>query len=157
MTRRGRAPPAPDDSWARCAESVACHESDAFPRILLLLPTAIALVIGFVFSLSPTLTAAPGVKPAFAATAFSFAALCVCYALAGLPFYRRQGCARGCAVLALAPAARLLALARAARPRAAEPPPPRASEPEFGLPLHAPLAAAAVAEGPVAGAGGAKE
>jgi len=135
---RRRAAPAPDGTWARCCEAVFCHEDDAFPRIFLFFPAAIGLIFGFVFSLSTTLTAAPGVKPAFAAAGFVVAALCAGYALAGLPAVRRDGLAGACAGLARTPQC---------APCAAPRPPPRESAAEFELPPHAEAAAAAGAGG----------
>ena len=123
MPRRAqqRAAPAPEGTWARCLESVCCHEGDCFPRAMLFFPAAIGLIFGFVFALSPTLSAAPGVKPAFSAAGFAVASLCAGCWLAGLPVFRRDGFVRGC----LSIAAPLLRAAAAPRR-----PPRESSAPE---------------------------
>ena len=99
MPRRQRAAPAAEGTWERFFESVACHEADAFPRILLFFPLSIGLVFGFVFTLAPNLEGAPGVKPAFAALGFAAAAASAAYCCAGAPVFRRAGCRAGCADL----------------------------------------------------------
>lgn len=126
--RRGTRPaPAPEGTWARCVESVACHEADPFPRVLLLLPTLIGVVVGFSFSpLNSSVTGAAGVKETFSAIGFTTAALFICYALAGLPLFRREGCARGCTSIARS-AATLPFVAPRRQPDTA---------PEFELPPH---------------------
>ena len=105
MPRRRHAPsPAPEGTWARLWESVFCHEADCFPRVLLFFPFAIGLIFGCVFSApNASLTAAPGVKPSFAALGFLTAAAVLCYWVLGLPFFRaRGGCVGGCSELAAA-------------------------------------------------------
>ena len=145
-TRHPRAP-APEGTWERCVESVACHEADACPRITLLVPTLIALIMGFVFSLQSNITAAPGVKLAFSAIAFTVAALLICIMLAGLPVFRGSGgCVGGCAEIAHAAAACV----------APPPPPPRDVVPEFELPRVAARAAGASAADDCAASGGSR-
>ena len=93
---------------------------------MLLIPTAICIVIGFSFSpLNTSVTSAPGVKETFSAIGFTCAALFICYALAGLPIFRRDGCARGCAAIAMN---------AAAIPFVAAPRQPPDTAPEFELP-----------------------
>jgi hypothetical protein len=99
MTRRRHRIPSLEGTWGRFFESTFCHEKDSFPRILLLVPTFVALIFGFVFALSPTITAADGVKPAFAAVGFVVATIFICYMLSGLPIFRVNGCASGCAAI----------------------------------------------------------
>ena len=101
MARRARqrAAPAAECTWERFFESIACHEADAFPRILLFFPLFIGLVFGFVFTLAPNLSGAPGLKPAFAALGFAAAAASVAWCCAGAPVFRRAGCRAGCAAL----------------------------------------------------------
>jgi hypothetical protein len=96
---------APEGSLARLLEDVLCNPADWFPRALCFFPFAIGLVFGFSFSLSTTLTAAPGVLPALAALGFlSSAAAAACVAL-GAPVCRQRGCVGSCAELAAAAAA----------------------------------------------------
>jgi len=135
--RAHRAAPAPEGTWARCGETVFCHEGDRLPRVMLLLPAAIGLIMGFSFALSRTLSAAPGVIPAFSAAGFTVALLCAGCILAGLPVFRRDGLVRGCATLA----APLFAPRRR---------PPRESAPEAEFLPHDAVAAAAAAAAEVA-------
>lgn len=138
--RRSQAPVSPEGTWERFFESTFCHEKDSFPRGLLLLPTAIALIFGFVFALSTSITAAPGVKPAFSAVGFIVATIFICYMISGLPIFRRDGFARGCTTLMLAPIS-LLYVATAPRQHVE-------SIPEFELPQHA-MVVVTVAENPL--------
>ena len=131
--RTQRAAPAPEGTWARCGETVFCHEGDRLPRALLILPTAIGLIAGFSFALSRTLSAAPGVIPAFSAAGFTVALLCAGCILTGLPVFRRDGLVRGCATLLFAPRR-----------------PPRESAPEAEFLPHDAVAAAAAAAAEVA-------
>jgi hypothetical protein len=117
-------------------ESVLCHESDCFPRILCFFPLAIGLVFGCVFAApNSSVTAAPGVKPALAAIGFTTVGAVLFFWAAGLPHFRAHGLAGGC---------RALAAAAAAAARRAPPPPPAAARGGEARELPAPLAAAAV-------------
>jgi hypothetical protein len=72
-------------------------------RLLLIVPTLIAIVVGFSFALNRNLTAAPGVVPAISATAFLLAVLFIAFILSGLPVFQGAGgCAGGCATLSRA-------------------------------------------------------
>ena len=131
MPRRHPPTPSPEGTLARLLEDVFCHPADCFPRALCFFPFSIGLVLGFSFSLSPTLTAEPGVKPAFAAAGFLAAAAAAVYVSLGLPACRQRGCVGGCSELAAAAAAPCPRCcprpAAAARSSAAEFPPAAAA------------------------------
>ena len=137
--RRQRSAPAPDGTWARCVESVFCHERDCFPRILCLLPLAVSLIFAISFSpLNRSITSEGPAKEVFCALgAVGFAAIAA-YLLSGMPACRRGGCREECA--------NGLRAALSARPSAPAKPPRAAEAPEHALPAGSyaanPLAAA---------------
>ena len=99
MPRRRPAAPAPEGTVARLLEDIFCHAEDCFPRILCFFPLFIGLIFGLTFSLSPTLTAAPGVLPAFSAAGFATAAAATVYLVMGAPLCRQRGCVGSCSAL----------------------------------------------------------
>ena len=119
MPRR-RFSPSPEGTTARFLEDVLCAPGDCFPRVLCFFPLCIGLVMGFTFSLSTTLTAAPGVKPAIASIGFLAAAAALVYVGTGLPYFRERGCWGGLAVAAAASVPRGCSRAAAAAPRSSE-------------------------------------
>ena len=137
--QRSAPAPAPDGTWARCVESVFCHERDCFPRILCLLPLAVSLIFAISFSpLNRSITSEGPAKEVFCALgAVGFAAIAA-YLLSGMPACRRGGCREECA--------NGLRAALSARPSAPAKPPRAAEAPEHALPAGSfaanPLAAA---------------
>ena len=99
MPRRRHAAPAPEGTVARLLEDILCNNGDCFPRIMCIFPLCIGLIFGFVFTLSTTLTAAPGVLPAFSAAGFVTAAAATAYLVMGAPVCRQRGCVGSCSAL----------------------------------------------------------
>jgi len=86
-------------------EYVLCHEADCMPRILCFFPMAIGSIFGFVFTLNRSLSGSAAVMASFAAIGFLAVFLGLLYCAAGLPIFRRRGCASGCRELLAAAAA----------------------------------------------------
>ena len=132
MPRR-RGPRAPTVEGS--IEHVLCNEKDCMPRVMCFFPLSIGCVFGLVFTLGP-ITGSAWVKATFAALGFLAVAVALAYVAAGLPHFRRHGCATGCWVL----------LAAAAAGCCPAPPPRSGRAPEPELASAAPQEAAAVVE-----------
>ena len=150
--QRSAPAPAPDGTWARCVESVFCHERDCFPRILCLLPLTVSLIFAISFSpLNRSITSEGPAKEVFCALgAVGFAAIAV-FLLSGMPVCRRCGCRKE-------ECANGLRAALSARPGAPAKPPRTAEAPEHALPAGSyaaanPLAAAQDEAGATGGHG----
>jgi hypothetical protein len=124
MPRRSPRPATAEGS----IEHVLCHEKDCMPRILCFFPLAIGTVFGAVFS-SNALQGEPWVKITFSALGFLAVAAALSYCAAGLPIFRRHGCASGCWELLAAAAAALHSLQSCLAPGKQSR--GHASEPEF--------------------------